>query len=92
MVAEVTKVHPLKEGDYFYELEALPVAGNFDDLSLVFVIPPVSYDPDEQPPAFQEMKTPTGSVGCIIPTYKAKNHLKHCLTPLINSPLKPKSW
>lgn len=52
MVAEVTKVHPLKEGDYFYELDALPVAGNFDDLSLVFVIPPVSYDPDEQPPAF----------------------------------------
>ena len=52
MVAEVTKVHPLKEGDYFYELEALPIAGNFDDLSLVFVIPPVSYDPDEQPPAF----------------------------------------
>ena len=52
MVAEVTKVHPLKEGDYFYELDALPIAGNFDDLSLVFVIPPVSYDPDEQPPAF----------------------------------------
>lgn len=52
MVAEVTKVHPLKEGDYFYELDALPIAGNFDELSLVFVIPPVSYDPDEQPPAF----------------------------------------
>ncbi|HEV8052308.1 MAG TPA: rod shape-determining protein MreC [Parachlamydiaceae bacterium] len=52
MVAEVTKVHPLKEGDYFYELDALPIAGNFDDLSLVFIIPPVSYDPDEHPPAF----------------------------------------
>lgn len=30
------------------------------------------------------------TIGCLIPTYKAKNHLKHCLTPLINSPLKPR--
>ena len=30
------------------------------------------------------------TVGCIIPTYKAKKHLQRCLTPLINSPLKPK--
>lgn len=52
MVAEVTKVYPLKEGDYYYELDALPIAGNFDDLSLVFVIPPVGYDPDEQPSPF----------------------------------------
>lgn len=51
-VAEVTKVHPLKEGDYYYELDALPIAGNFDDLSLVFVIPPVGYDPDERPSPF----------------------------------------
>lgn len=36
----------------------------------------------------KEKTSPT--IGCIIPTYKAKNHLKHCLTPLINSPLKPR--
>jgi rod shape-determining protein MreC len=52
LVAEVSKVHPLKEGDYFYELDAFPVAGNFDDISHVFVIPPVNYDPDEHPPAY----------------------------------------
>lgn len=43
-IARVTKVHPLKEGDYTYELEAVPVAENLDDLSLVFVIPPLGYD------------------------------------------------
>ncbi|MEI8365871.1 MAG: rod shape-determining protein MreC [Parachlamydiaceae bacterium] len=43
-IAKVTKVHPLKEGDYYYELEAVPVADHLDDLSLVFVIPPVGYD------------------------------------------------
>lgn len=48
-VAEVTKVHPLKEGDYYYELDAQPVVGNFDDISLVFVIPPIGYDPEERP-------------------------------------------
>lgn len=52
LVAEVTHVHPLKEGDYYYELEALPIAGNFDDLSVVFVIPPVNFDPKDQPPAY----------------------------------------
>jgi rod shape-determining protein MreC len=52
MVAEVAEVHPLKEGDYYYELDAIPTAGNFDELSMVFVIPPVNYDPNERPPAF----------------------------------------
>jgi rod shape-determining protein MreC len=52
LVAKVTKVHPLKEGDYFYELEAVPVAGNMDDLSTVFVLPPSQYDPEDQPPRF----------------------------------------
>lgn len=46
-VAEVTHVHPLKEGDYYYELEALPVAGNLDDLTLVFVIPPIGTNEHE---------------------------------------------
>ena len=52
MVAEVTNVHPLKEGDYYYELNALPTAGNFDDISLVFVIPALNYDPEEHPSTF----------------------------------------
>lgn len=50
LVAEITKVHALKEGDYYYELDALPTAGNLDDLNLVFVIPPVEYNADEHPP------------------------------------------
>lgn len=49
-VAEVVKISPLKEGDYFYELEALPVAGNLDDISIVYILPPVGYNADEQPP------------------------------------------
>lgn len=49
LIAEVTKVHMLKEGDYYYDLEALPIAGSLDDLSLVFVLPPIGYDADDQP-------------------------------------------
>lgn len=30
------------------------------------------------------------SIGCIVLTYQAKHHLLNCLTPLINSPLKPR--
>lgn len=48
-VAKVTHIETLKEGDYFYRLEAIPTAGNLDDLTLVFVIPPVGFDPTEQP-------------------------------------------
>jgi rod shape-determining protein MreC len=40
-VAVVTDISPLREGDYYYELEAKPTAGNLDELSLVFVMPPV---------------------------------------------------
>lgn len=36
------------------------------------------------------MKETNYTIGCIIPTYKAKHHLQHCLTPLIRSPLKPR--
>lgn len=49
-VARITKIYPLHEGDYYYELEAHPTAGNLDNLSLVFVIPPIGYDPDDQAP------------------------------------------
>ncbi len=41
-VAQVSVVHPLREGDYFYELEARPTAGDLNDLSLVSVLPPTS--------------------------------------------------
>ncbi|TXI41604.1 MAG: hypothetical protein E6Q59_01930, partial [Nitrosomonas sp.] len=40
-VAQVTAVHPLAEGDYFYELEARPTVGDMDTLSLVTVLPPL---------------------------------------------------
>lgn len=49
-VAEVTKIPLLKEGDYYYEIEAKPSAGNLDELSLVFVLPPIGYDDSEKPP------------------------------------------
>lgn len=51
-VAKVTSIYPLKEGDYYYELEAMPTAGNLNDLSIVFIMPPLGYDPADQPAAF----------------------------------------
>lgn len=39
-VGIVEKILPLKEGDYGYDLEALPAAGNLNSLSFVFVLPP----------------------------------------------------
>lgn len=43
-VAIVTHIGLLKEGDFFYELEARPVAGPLEELSLVFVLPPLKRD------------------------------------------------
>lgn len=40
-VAVITKIDLLKEGDYYYELEARPVALPLEELSLVFVLPPI---------------------------------------------------
>lgn len=40
-VAIVSKVNFLKEGDYFYELEARPIATQLEELTRVFVIPPL---------------------------------------------------
>ncbi len=40
-VARVTRVLPLGEGDYFYELEARPTVGDTDAISLVSVLPPL---------------------------------------------------
>ncbi len=41
-VGIVTKVNLLKEGDYFYELSAIPSIQNFDELRHVLVLPPYS--------------------------------------------------
>jgi cell shape-determining protein MreC len=43
-VATITKIDLLKEGDYFYELEAKATAGNLNELSFVLVIPPLTQE------------------------------------------------
>jgi cell shape-determining protein MreC len=40
-VAKVTKVCPVKEGGFSFDIEAIPSAGNLDELSLVMVLPPI---------------------------------------------------
>lgn len=47
-VAIVTRVELLKEGDYFYDLEARPLAGPLEELSLVFVLPPLTHEEFKQ--------------------------------------------
>ncbi len=48
-VAIVSQVKMLKEGDYFYEIEASPCCGNIDQLSLVSILPSQGFDPNDQP-------------------------------------------
>ncbi len=55
-VAKITKIYPLKEGDYYYEIEATPACGNLDDISLVFVLPPSGFDFKDQPPPIGNLK------------------------------------
>jgi cell shape-determining protein MreC len=43
-VAIVTQIEMLKEGDYFYDLKAKPIAGPLEELSLVFVLPPYTLE------------------------------------------------
>ena len=40
-VATVAKIQSLREGDYYYEIEAIPTAENIEELSLVHVLPPL---------------------------------------------------
>lgn len=47
-VAVVTRVGLLKEGDYFYDLEARPIVANLEELTLVFVLPPITSEPIKQ--------------------------------------------
>ncbi len=56
-VAEVTKVFPLREGGYTYEIEAIPVVENLDSIQTLFVIPPVGYDEEDQPNQVYELST-----------------------------------
>lgn len=49
-VAKVKKINLLKEGDYFYEIEAVASVKNLDDLTEVYVLPTIGYDPDIQAP------------------------------------------
>ena len=48
-VAEVTRIFPLKEGAYTYEIEAKPLVENLDSLHTLFVISPVGYNKEDQP-------------------------------------------
>lgn len=48
-VGEVTKIYPSREGAYTYEIEAIPVLGHLDELFTLFVLPPVGFDPNNQP-------------------------------------------
>ncbi len=43
-VATVTDVNLLQEGNFFYEIEAVPTAGSLDDLNLIYILPPVGFD------------------------------------------------
>lgn len=43
-VADVTKVFPLNEGSFSYEIEARPTAPSIGDLKIVFVLPPLSVE------------------------------------------------
>ncbi len=45
-VAEVTKIAPLREGAYAFEIEARPIQENLDTLQTVFIIPPMGYETD----------------------------------------------
>jgi len=51
-VAKVTKVKPLKEGDFYYEIEAKSLMGNLNDLKWVTVIEPVFFDESDLPTDF----------------------------------------
>ncbi|MCB1180759.1 MAG: hypothetical protein KDK55_01880 [Chlamydiia bacterium] len=46
-VAVVTKIFPLKEGDYTYSLEAKPTAAAIEDICFVYVTPPIGFNMEE---------------------------------------------
>lgn len=48
LVAKVTHLTPLKEGDYFYEIEAIADLENLDEISMVYVLPPSGFTKGHQ--------------------------------------------
>ena len=46
-VGQVSKVYPLREGATTYELDALPLIDNFDNISFVTVLPPLDSNVSE---------------------------------------------
>ena len=47
-VATVTKIGKLKEGSYAFEIEAKPTAFSLEELDIVFVMPPLSFNKEQQ--------------------------------------------
>lgn len=56
LVAKVTHVFEKKEGFYAYNLEAVPLIDNFDDVSNVLVLPPVGFNEEDFPSIFRFLK------------------------------------
>ena len=48
-VATVTRVNMLKEGDYYYDIEAEPCCDFLDQVTLVSVLPSQGFNPEDQP-------------------------------------------
>lgn len=40
-VARITRVLPLKEGDYYYDIEAESLSGNLNNLERLYILPPI---------------------------------------------------
>lgn len=54
-VATIQEIFPLKEGAFSYELLAKPEAEDLNDLTLVFVLPPQGFNPEEAPNRLQKL-------------------------------------
>lgn len=48
-VAEITKIHVIKEGSYTYEIEAKPIIDHLEELHYVYIIPPLGFNLNDQP-------------------------------------------
>ncbi len=53
LVAKVTNVLEKKEGFYSYNLEAMPLVDNFNDISNVLVLPPIGFNEEDFPSIFR---------------------------------------
>lgn len=48
-IATVQRIYPLKEGDYYFDIEARPTVEGLDHLSQVFVIQPIGFSHQDFP-------------------------------------------